>query len=138
MPTVQDVMTPDPVAMQSSESVLDAAQRMKERDIGDVIVLDGERVCGLVTDRDIVVRVLAESRDPSGTQLAEVCSRDLVTVAPDDDLTAAGDLMRERAVRRIPVVEGDRVVGIVSIGDLAIERDPESALANISAAPPNP
>ena len=137
MPTVQDVMTPDPVAMQSSESVLDAAQRMKERDIGDVIVLDGERVCGLVTDRDIVVRVLAEGRDPSGTQLAEVCSRDLVTVAPDDDLTAAGDLMRDRAVRRIPVVEGDRVVGIVSIGDLAIERDPESALANISAAPPS-
>ena len=137
MPTVQDVMTTEPVAMQSSDSVLDAARRMKERDIGDVIVLDGDSVCGLVTDRDIVVRVLAEEREPHGTQLGEVCSRDLVTVAPGDDLTAAGDLMRERAVRRIPVVENGKVVGIVSIGDLAIERDPESALANISAAPPS-
>jgi CBS domain-containing protein len=137
-PTVRDVMTANPVTLPAQAPVLDAAKKMREADIGDVIVLDGDTICGLVTDRDIVVRVLAEGRDPIGTQLAEVCSRDLVTVAPDDDLTAAGDLMRERAVRRIPVVEGDRVVGIVSIGDLAIERDPESALANISAAPPNP
>ena len=137
MPTVQDVMTSDPVALDASEPVLEAAKRMKEHDIGDVIVLDDGQVCGVVTDRDIVVRVLADGRDASQTPLAEVCSRDLVTVAPGDDLTAAGDLMRDRAVRRVPVVENGKPVGIISIGDLAIERDPDSALSHISAAPPS-
>ncbi len=137
MPTVQDVMTTDPVALDASEPVLEAAKRMKENDIGDVIVVDGGQVCGVVTDRDIVVRVLAEARDPSQTRLGEVCSRDLATVSPGDDLTAAGDLMRERAIRRVPVVDNGRPVGIVSMGDLAIERDPDSALSHISAAPPS-
>jgi CBS domain-containing protein len=83
------------------------------------------------------VRVLAEGRDPNQTQLGDVCSREVATVSPDDDLTAAGDLMRDRAVRRVPVVENGKPVGIVSIGDLAIERDPDSALSHISAAPPS-
>ncbi len=137
MPTVQDVMTTDPVALDASEPVLEAAKRMKDHDIGDVIVVDGGQVCGVVTDRDIVVRVLADGRDASQTPLGDVCSRDLATVSPSDDLTAAGDLMRERAVRRVPVVENGKPVGIVSIGDLAIERDPDSALSHISAAPPS-
>ncbi len=137
MPTVQDVMTTDPVALDASEPVLEAAKTMKEHDIGDVIVVDGGQVCGVLTDRDIVVRVLAEARDPSQTRLGDVCSRDLATVSPGDDLTAAGDLMRERAIRRVPVVDNGRPIGIVSIGDLAIERDPDSALSHISAAPPS-
>jgi CBS domain-containing protein len=137
MPTVQDVMTTDPVALDSSEPVVEAARRMKDQDIGDVIVVEGGQICGVVTDRDIVVRVLAEGRDPGQTRLGEVCSRDVATVSPGDDLTAAGDLMRERAIRRVPVVDDGRPVGIISIGDLAIERDPDSALSHISAAPPS-
>jgi CBS domain-containing protein len=137
MPTVQEVMTTDPVALDASETVGEAARRMKAEDIGDVIVVQDGRICGVVTDRDIVVRVLAEGRDPNQTQLGDVCSREVATVSPDDDLTAAGDLMRDRAVRRVPVVENGKPVGIVSIGDLAIERDPDSALSHISAAPPS-
>lgn len=136
-PSVRDVMTPDPVTASAETPVVEGAKKMKERNIGDVIVVDGDRVCGLVTDRDIVVRVLAEGRDAAATTLGEVCSRELVTVGPDDDLTKAGKLMRERAVRRTPVVEGGRPVGIVSIGDLAVERNPESPLADISSASPN-
>jgi CBS domain-containing protein len=137
MPTVQDVMTTDPVALDASEPVTEAARRMKDDDIGDVIVMEGGQVCGVVTDRDIVVRVLAEGRDPNQARLSDVCSRDLATVSPGDDLTMAGDLMRDRAVRRVPVVQYGSPVGIVSIGDLAIERDPDSALSHISAAPPS-
>ena len=135
--TLRDVMTANPVTLPAEAPVLDAAKKMREADIGDVIVLDGDRICGLVTDRDIVVRVLAEDREPAGTKLSEICSRELATVSPDDDLTQAGDLMRERTVRRVPVVEDGRPVGIVSMGDLALERDPDSALGEISAAAPN-
>ncbi len=136
-PTVRDVMTFDPVALEARTSVTEAARKMKERDIGDVIVLDGDRLCGVVTDRDIVVRALAEDRDPNGTNLGEICSRELVTVSPGDDLMVAGRLMRENAVRRMPVVEGRKPVGIISMGDLAVERDPDSPLAQVSAASPN-
>lgn len=135
--TVRDVMTPDPVALEARSSLIDAARKMKERDIGDVIVLEGDRLCGVVTDRDIVVRALAEERDPSDTNLGAICSRDVVTVSPSDDLTKAGDLMREMAVRRVPVVESGKPVGIVSMGDLAVERDPDSALGQVSIASPN-
>ncbi|HEV2766254.1 MAG TPA: CBS domain-containing protein [Acidimicrobiales bacterium] len=136
-PTVRDVMTADPVALDAQTSVTEAAQKMKERDIGDVIVLDDDRLCGVVTDRDMVVRALAEERDPAATKLGDICSRDVVTVAPGDDLTTAGDLMRQKAIRRVPVVEGDKPVGILSMGDLAVERDPDSALGQVSAASPN-
>ena len=136
-PTVRDVMTPNPVTLPGEAPVVEAAKKMRDENIGDVIVLDGDSICGVVTDRDIVVRVLAEEREPAGTKLGEICSRELATVSPDDDLTQAGDLMRERTVRRVPVVEDGRPVGIVSMGDLALERDPDSALGEISAAAPN-
>ncbi|MDP8975565.1 MAG: CBS domain-containing protein [Actinomycetota bacterium] len=136
-PTVRDIMTLDPVTLEAKTSVTEAARKMKERDIGDVIVLDGDQLCGMVTDRDIVVRALAEDRDPNATNLGEICSRELVTVSPGDDLTVAGRLMREKTVRRMPVVEGGKPVGIVSMGDLAVERDPDSALSQVSAASPN-
>ncbi len=136
-PTVRDVMTADPVAFEAKISVTEAARKMKERDIGDVIVLEGDRLCGVVTDRDIVVRALAEERDPGATKLGDICSREVVTVAPGDDLTTAGDVMRQKAIRRVPVVEGGRPVGILSMGDLAVERDPNSALGQVSAASPN-
>jgi len=92
---------------------------------------------GLVTDRDLVVRALAEGRDSATTKLGDICSKDLVVLSPGDSVDDAVRVMRERAVRRIPVVEEGRAVGIISIGDLAIERDADSALADISVAPPN-
>ncbi len=108
-----------------------------EKGIGTVLVLGEGQLRGVVTDRDITVRVLADSRDPAATLIGDICSADLVTLGPDDDVTEAVQQVRERAVRRIPVVEDARPVGIVSIGDLALERDEGSALADVSAAPPN-
>ncbi len=134
---VQDMMTPDPITLPETASLLDAAQKMREAGIGDVVVLDDGAVCGIVTDRDIVVRGIAEGRDPRSTTLAEVCSRELTTLSPDDQVGTAVRLMREHAVRRLPVVKRGRAVGILTIGDLALQHDPESALADVSAAPPN-
>ena len=135
--TVQDIMTPDPISLPGTALIVDAARKMREAGIGDVVILDGEAVCGIVTDRDIVVRGVAEERDPRSTTLAEICSRELRTLSPDDQIGTAVRLMREHAIRRLPVVERGRPVGILSLGDLARERDPDSALADVSEAPPN-
>ena len=130
-------MTPNPVCLPSSATLVEAARRMRDDDIGDVLVLDGEQLRGVATDRDLVVRGVAEGCDPAATTLAEVCSGGLVTLSPDDPVDHAERLMREHAVRRLPVVEGGRPIGVVSIGDLAVDLDAESALADISAAPSN-
>lgn len=135
--TVRDVMTTDPVTLRRDAAVVEAARAMRDNSIGDVLVLDGGRVCGIVTDRDIAVRTVAEGRDPKGTRLGEICSGTLVCVSPTDTVERAVDLMRERSLRRLPVVDGDRPVGIVALGDLAVERDPQSVLAGVSAAGPN-
>jgi CBS domain-containing protein len=135
--TVKDVMTSAPISVPPSAFAWDAARLMKEQNIGDVIVMDGDRLCGIVTDRDLVVRVIGEGRDPSRTPVGEICSEDLVTVSPKDNTEDAARVMREHAIRRLPVTENGKPVGIVSIGDLAVERDPKSALADISAAAPN-
>jgi CBS domain-containing protein len=134
---IRDVMTANPATIPASSAVVEAARAMRDRDIGDVVVLQDDRVCGIVTDRDIVVRGIAQGRDPAQTKLADICSRDLVTVSPNDDVADAVRLMKEKAIRRLPVVENGRPVGIVSIGDLATEQDRRSALGEISAAPAN-
>lgn len=134
---VSELMTSAPVALSSGQSVADAARAMREGGIGDVLVMDDGQLKGLVTDRDIVVRVLADGRDPGNTPVSEACSPDLVTVTPDDDAGTAVRRMRERSVRRVPVVKDGRPVGVLSIGDMAIERDERSALADISAERPN-
>jgi CBS domain-containing protein len=103
-----------------------------------VIVVEDEQLFGILTDRDIVVRVLAEGRDPETTPVGDICSRELTTVRPTDSVGDVVRVMREKAIRRLPVVEeSGEVIGIVSIGDVAVERDRHSALADISAAPPN-
>jgi signal-transduction protein with cAMP-binding, CBS, and nucleotidyltransferase domain len=135
--TVREIMTQHPVTLPRSASITEAAKRMRDDDIGDVIVMDDGDMCGLVTDRDIVVRAVAEGADPQFTKVDEICTHELVTVGPDDSLQQTVQLMRERAVRRVPVVEGGRPVGIVSLGDLAIELDEHSGLADISAAESN-
>jgi CBS domain-containing protein len=134
---IHDVMTPNPVALPGTTSVYEAARVMRDQDIGDVIVIENHQVCGIVTDRDIVVRTVAEAQDSATTTLADVCSHALLTVTPTDTVEEAVRLMRTYAIRRLPVVEGGKAVGMVSLGDLAVERDPDSALGEISAAPPN-
>lgn len=136
--TVQEIMTRDPRTLKATASVREAAQTMKEADVGPVIVLDDDdQVCGIVTDRDITVRVVAEGMDPGSTVVDRICSHDMTTLSPGDDAEQAARMMREKAIRRMPVVDNGRPVGIVSIGDLAIERDPDSALGDISSQRPN-
>src|SRR4029434_2003747 len=134
--TVQDVMTRHPITLPPSTSLVDAAKTMRDMAIGVVIVADGDRLLGIVTDRDIVVRGLADGCDPHTTTLTDVSSRELTTVSPDEPIETAVRLIREHAIRRLLVVSDGRVVGIVTLGDLALDRDPHSALADVSAAPP--
>lgn len=135
MPAVREYMTTGLVSRDHQEPVRTAAQVMDTEDIGDVLVTDDGELCGIVTDRDLAVRVLAEGRDADDVTLGDVCTHDLHTAAPDEDLQDVAQRMREAAVRRIPVVEDGKPVGIVSLGDLAIVLDERSALADISAAP---
>ncbi|MFF9773271.1 CBS domain-containing protein [Streptomyces sp. NPDC013978] len=135
---VSELMTSAPVTVEPQTSVATVARMMRDEGIGAVLVTEGERLRGLVSDRDLVVRTLAEGGDPDRTTVADACSDDLVTVGPDDDVSRAVELMREHSVRRMPVVDAEQhAVGIVSLGDLAIERDPESALGDISSTKPN-
>jgi CBS domain-containing protein len=134
---IREVMTPAPVAVISTDTATTAAMIMKEQDIGSVLVSSNGKLTGILTDRDIAVRVLAAGRDPSTTLVGDVCSHELATVSLDDDTDVAVRLMRQYAVRRVPVTDDGALVGIVSIGDLALSRDQESALADISLAPPN-
>jgi CBS domain-containing protein len=134
---IRELMTSNPVTMPGTASVHEAARAMRDADIGDVIVIENNQVCGIITDRDIAVRVVAEAKDPATTALADICSHSLLTVTPTDSVEHAVRLMRTHTIRRLPVVEEGKAVGIVSLGDLAVERDPDSVLGEISAAPPD-
>jgi CBS domain-containing protein len=137
MRKVRDIMSAAPVCMAPGESVSAAARAMRQHGIGAVLVLTDGRLSGLVTDRDITVRVLAENRDPRTTRIGDICGRELVILAPDDDLAEASRLVRERAVRRIPVLRDGTPVGVVSIADLALEGDATSVLPAVSSSPSN-
>ena len=131
---VADVMTANPVTVESEDTAAEAAMRMAANDAGDVIVLANGKVCGIVTDRDIAIRLVAQGL-PSSTQVSEIVSdSDVLTVDRDMALDQAIELMRAKGVRRLPVVQGGSAIGVVSLGDVAIERDPQSAVADISAA----
>jgi CBS domain-containing protein len=136
MATVRDVMTAEPIVLERDQSIADAARAMRDNAVGSVLVVDGDQLCGLVTDRDIVVRALAESADP-GSPIGIVCTPHLVAVEAADDAAEALRVMQANAVRRLPVMDQGRIVGMVSIGDLAVGQDEDSALADISAARPS-
>ena len=135
--SIREVMTPNPVTIPADMSAADAARLMRDRDLGDVLVMEQDRVMGIITDRDIVVRVVASAQDPANVKVGDICSKELYTVEHTATVEEVIELMRGNAVRRVPVMDGVCPVGIVTIGDLAIERDRDSALADISAAPPN-
>jgi CBS domain-containing protein len=122
MTTVRDVMISEPVTMDASETLTAAARQMRDASVGDVIVTEAGELRGLVTDRDITIRGVAEELDPDRTSLGEILTRDLVTVAADADVETAVELVRTHAVRRLPVLDGGRLVGVVSLGDLAAPR----------------
>jgi CBS domain-containing protein len=134
--SIRDAMTKTPASLPATSTVADAARQMRELDIGDVLIEEDGRLVGIVTDRDLVVRALAEGRDAT-SRLGDIFSAELVCITPSDSPEDAIRIMRERALRRVPVVEGGKPVGILSLGDLAAERDPESVLGEISTAPPN-
>ena len=133
---VAEVMTKDPETLQATATVAEAARVMRDKNIGDVIVMDDGSICGIVTDRDIVVRGLAEGRDLQ-TKLGDICSKDVTALEVDSKIGDAVKLMEEKALRRLPVVEEGKPIGIVTLGDLAVVRDRDSALGQVSAAPPN-
>ena len=135
--SIREVMTQDPECVPGDTTVADAAKLMRDKDFGGVLCLDNDQVSGFLTDRDIAVRVVAEGKDPTSTTVSEVATTDLHTLSPDDSVDDAIELVRKHNVRRVPVVEGAKPVGIVSIGDLALERDEHSALADLSGAPAN-
>jgi CBS domain-containing protein len=135
--TVEEIMTRDPQTVSASDTIVDAARVMNESDIGDVVVVDNGGVQGIVTDRDIVVRAIAEGRDPQSTSVGEVCTSGIEAIEPSASVDDALRKMREADIRRLPVVQDGRPVGIISLGDLAVEREPDSTLADISAASPD-
>lgn len=122
--SVQEVMTQNPRTVEATQMVVDAARLMRDEDVGIAPVVEGGRLVGTLTDRDVAVRVVAEGRDPGSTSVRDVASTDLVTVDPQQDFEEAVRLMAEHQVRRLPVVEEDgRLVGIIAQADVAQEGD---------------
>jgi CBS domain-containing protein len=135
--SIREIMTADPRTVASGATVAEAAREMRDGDVGSVVVVENGTVAGIVTDRDIAVRVVAQGLDPDATRVNEVATMRPVTLTVDQSVDDAIRLVREQDVRRIIVVQDDRAAGIVSLGDLAIERDTDSALADIASEPPN-
>jgi CBS domain-containing protein len=133
---MRDIMSYAPVCLAATEPVWAAAMAMRDRGIGAVLVIRRGKLSGLITDRDIAVRVLAENRNPLSTQVGDMASAELAVLGPDDDVEQAARLFRERAVRRIPIVRDGRPVGMISFGDLAREARRRSALAQAAAVSP--
>jgi CBS domain-containing protein len=118
--TIRDVMTRSPRTIDSAGSAVDAARLMRDEDVGLIPIVESDRLVGTVTDRDIAVRLVAEGKSPDKTQVADIASRELVTIDPDQDVEEAMRLMAKHQVRRLPVVEEDgKLVGIVAQADIA-------------------
>lgn len=130
---VRDVMTPGPIGVGYYQSIGEAARTMRDWGVGAVLVVNDRSLYGLVTDRDLVVRAVAEARGPD-EPVGPLSSGDLIGVDVDADAAEAARLMRKNAVRRLPVIEDGQVTGLVSMGDLAWQYDPGSALATVSQA----
>lgn len=135
---IEDVMTEQVCCIGEDASLREVARMMRDRKIGDVLVTDAAgKLCGIVTDRDIVVRALADGAELDRLCAKDVCTAEIATLASSAGVDEAIEMMAQKAIRRIPIVDGDRPIGIVSIGDLAVRHDPGSALGQISAAQPN-
>jgi len=126
MGQIRELMTVRPRTVKAGDPIVEAAKLMKGEDSGIAPIVDGDRLVGVVTDRDIAIRIVAEGRDPSTTRVEEIASHNLVTIDPQQGLDEALRLMAKHQVRRLPVVEEDgRLVGIVSQADVARRADAE-------------
>jgi CBS domain-containing protein len=139
---VRDVMTANPESVSERDSLRDVARIMKDRDTGVVPVVDGRKIIGLITDRDIVVRGLADGKDLENARVADLMSRQVRSVREDTPVNEALELMSRAEIRRVPVVnQNDELVGIVSLGDISINTDKDhkvgKTVESISQAPPN-
>ena len=135
---IESIMSTNVCHLPETATVADAARSMRDRQVGDILVTDSRgKITGIVTDRDIVVRAVAEDEAPAATKLGDICSRDVSFVSPDQPMQDVVGLMVERSIRRVPVVEEGKPVGILSLGDLAERGDPSSVLGQLSGAPPN-
>jgi signal-transduction protein with cAMP-binding, CBS, and nucleotidyltransferase domain len=129
---VRDVMTPGPIGVDYDQSVGEAARAMRDWGVGAILVVSNGSLYGLVTDRDLVVRVVAEGRG-ADEPVGPLSSGNLIGVDADADVHEAMRLMRQHGVRRLPVLEDGQVAGIVSLGDLAMQDEPDLAFAQLSA-----
>src|SRR4030095_4837434 len=132
------LMAPPPVALPGTASVHEAARARRDAEMGDVIVPEHTQVCGMVTDRAIVVRTVAEAQDPATTTFADICSHAYVTVPPTASVEQAVRRLHTPAMRRVPVVDGGRRGDMGALGDLAGERGAEAARGKRSGVPPVP
>jgi CBS domain-containing protein len=135
--SIREVMTADPRTVETSATIAEAAREMRDGDVGSVAVVENGSVAGIITDRDIAVRVVAQGLDPDATRVSEAATMPATTLTVDQSVDDAIRLVREQNIRRILVVQDGRPAGIVSLGDLAIERDTDSALADIASEPAN-
>lgn len=133
---LRDVMTPNPTVLPASSTIAEAAQVMRDQNIGNVLVDRDGTLAGILTDRDVVVRALADGRGPE-TALGDILEGELHAVSSDTPVDDVISLMSDKAIRRVPVIEDGRAVGIVSIGDLAVSNEQASLLGDISKASPN-
>lgn len=133
---IRDIMTPDPLGVYYDQTIAETARLMRDAGVGAVLVVNGESLSGVVTDRDLVIRALAEGAAPD-TPVGPLCSPKLVGVDAGADVAEAERLIREHAVRRLPVIDDGQIVGIVSIGDLAVSEDGYTPLAAVSKAQAN-
>ena len=134
---IRSIMTSDPACLEPSATLAEAAKLMDQKDIGNVLIVEGGRLSGIITDRDIAVKGVAQGLDPSTATVGEVATSDVATVSPDQDVSKALEVMREKAVRRVPVVEDGKPVGIVALGDVAGNAKSDETLEAISEAPQN-
>lgn len=138
---VSDFMTPNPECVSEKDSIRDVARIMKDQDTGVVPVVDGKRIIGLITDRDIVVRGIAEGKDLANVNVKELMTKSVRSVREDQTVNEVLELMGNAEIRRVPVVNTrDEIVGILSIGDIAKDNQDGKvgqALESISEAPPN-
>jgi CBS domain-containing protein len=130
---ISEVMTRDVTTAELDSSLEQVAQMMKDEDAGAIPVLDDNgELCGIVTDRDIVIRCIAEGKNPAETSVEDVLSEEVRTVAPDDDVREALRIMADHQIRRLPVIEEGELVGVVSLGDIAVKEDEKSAGQTLS------
>lgn len=135
MPILNDIMSRDVKTCVAEDNIYEAAVKMKEWEIGAIPVVSNEQLIGIVTDRDLVIRAIAEKK-PNSTKVTEVMTSEVVTASPDTTVEEASNLMSRHQIRRLPIVEGTKLVGICALRDLAIrepyEDEAEKALENIS------